>query len=59
MLRFLKGQGHQGIFTHFLLGKGQPMMKLQTCTGALQGHQGKDQGHGGNRLCCLREVSGL
>ena len=29
---------------HFLLGKGHPMMKLQICTGAFQGHQGNDQG---------------
>ena len=25
-------------------GKGHPMMKLQICTGALQGHQGNDHG---------------
>ena len=30
--------------------------KLLTSTGAFQGHQGIDQGHGANRL---REVSGL
>ena len=54
---FLKGQGHKG---NILLGKEHPMMKLQICTGAFQGHQGNDQvGHGGNRLRCLREVSGL
>ena len=34
-------------------------MKFQICTGAFQGHQGNYLGHGGNRLRCLHEVSGL
>ena len=29
---------------HFLLGEGHPLMKLQNCTGAFQGHEGNDQG---------------
>ena len=41
---------------HFLLGKGHLMRKFST--GSLQGHQGNDQqGHKGNRLRCLHEVS--
>ena len=48
----LQGQGHQGIF--FLL----VLRPLVTSSGSIQGHQGNDQGHGGNRLCCLREAGG-
>ena len=43
MLRFFKGQGHQGIFS-LLKAKGHPMRKLLMSIRAFQGHQGNDQG---------------
>ena len=41
----------------FFLDKGHAMRKLEISTGAFQGHQGNDQGNGGNRLRCLRKVT--
>ena len=44
---------------HFLLGKG---MEVENCTFLLElfkGTKALTRGHGGNRLCCLHEVSGL
>ena len=38
---------------------GHPMSKLEISTGALDGHQGNDQGHGGNHPCCFHEGAGL
>ena len=46
---FLKGQGHQVIFS---LGKGTLLGNCKFLLSAFQGHQG-------NRLGCLRVVSGL
>ena len=45
---------------HFLPDKGHPMSKLKISTESFfKGHQEMIRGHGGKRLLCLCEVSGL
>ena len=56
MLWFLKGQGHQGIVS---LVKGTLWGNCKFLLEYFKGTKAMTKGHGGNRLCCLREVSGL
>ena len=51
---FLKGQGHQGIFS---LVKGTLWGNF-FCE-HFKGTKAMTRGHGGNRLCCVLEVAGL
>ena len=53
---FLKGQGHRGIF---FLVKGTLWWNCKIVLEHFKGIKAMTRGHGGNRLCCLREVSGL
>ena len=53
---FLKGQGHQGIF---FLVKGTLWWNCKFVLEHFKGTKAMTRGHGGNRLRCLREVSGL
>ena len=53
---FLKGQGHQGIFS---LAKGTLWGNCKFLLEHFKGTKAMARGNGGNRLRCLREVSGL
>ena len=53
---FLKGQGHQGIFS---LVKGTLWGNRKYLLEHFKGTKAMTRGHGGNRLCCLCVVSGL
>ena len=53
---FLKGQGHQGIFS---LVKATLWGNCEFLLGHFNGTKAMTTGHGGNRLCWLCEVSGL
>ena len=51
---FLKGQGHKGIFS---LVKGTLLGNCKSILGHFKDTKAMTRGHGGNRLCCLHEVS--